>query len=124
MYIDKKILIVDDDPSIVELLKIVLEDYGFKTVSAYDGEEAIEKIKKERPDLVLLDIMLPTKDGYFVLDEIKKMPEFKILPIVIISAKIREVDISFGIQKGATDYFTKPLDIDKLISRVKELLQS
>lgn len=119
---DKKILIVDDDPPIVELLKLTLENAGFKTLSAYDGDEAIEKIKDGKPDLILLDIMLPTKDGYSVLDELKSSSEFKILPIVIISAKVREVDISFGLEKGADDYFTKPLDLDRLVLRVKELL--
>jgi len=120
--VDKKILIVDDDPPIVELLKLTLENAGFKTLSAYDGDEAIEKIKDGKPDLILLDIMLPTKDGYSVLDELKSSSEFKILPIVIISAKVREVDISFGLEKGADDYFTKPLDLDRLVLRVKELL--
>ena len=118
----KKILIVDDDPSIVELLKITLEKSGYRTDEAYDGDEAVEKIKKVKPDLVLLDIMLPTKDGYSVLDEIKSHSEFKILPIVIISAKVQEVDISFGLEKGADDYFTKPLDLDRLVARVEELL--
>lgn len=120
---DKKILIVDDDPAIVELLQITLEKAGFKTDSAYDGAEAVEKVKQGKPALVLLDIMLPTMDGYSVMDELRSSQEFKILPIVIISAKVREVDVSFGLEKGANDYFTKPLDLEKLVLRVKELLQ-
>ena len=120
---NKKILIVDDDPPIVELLKVTLEKSGFKTEVAYDGEEALEKTKSRKPDLILLDIMLPTKDGYSVLDELRASSEFKILPIVIISAKVQEVDISFGLEKGADDYFTKPLDLEKLVLRVQELLK-
>lgn len=118
-----KILIVDDDPPIVELLKFTLEKAGYKTVVAMDGEQALEKVKGENPDLVLLDIMLPTKDGYSVLEELRGNTEFKILPIVIISAKVQEVDISFGLELGANDYFTKPLDLDKLVKKVEALLE-
>jgi DNA-binding response OmpR family regulator len=118
----KKVLIVDDDPAIVELLKFTLEGAGYKTLIAVDGDEAMKTIKEKRPDLVLLDIMLPTKDGYSVLEEIRGGAEFKILPIVIISAKVQEVDISFGLELGANDYFTKPLDLDKLVNKVERLL--
>ena len=118
----QKILIVDDDPPIVELLKFTLESAGFRTVVAIDGNDALSKIQSERPDLVLLDIMLPTKDGYSVLEEIRGTSEFKILPIVIISAKVQEVDISHGISLGANDYFTKPLELDRLVGRVSDLI--
>ena len=116
-----KILIVDDDPPIVELLKFTLESSGYKTAVAYDGEEALKKVAEEKPDLILLDIMLPTKDGYSVLEELRG-GSHKILPIVIISAKVQEVDISFGLELGANDYLTKPLDLDKLVKRVGDLL--
>ncbi len=118
----QKILIVDDDPPIVELLKFTLESAGYRTAVAVDGDEALSKIETEKPDLVLLDIMLPTKDGYSVLEELRG-GRHKILPIVIISAKVQEVDISFGLELGANDYLTKPLDLDKLVKRVGELLE-
>lgn len=118
----KKILIVDDDPPIVELLKFTLDHAGYQTTVAVDGIEAVKKAQTEKPDLILLDIMLPTKDGYSVLEDLRGTEKFKILPIVIISAKVQEVDISFGIEKGANDYFTKPLDLDKLVMRVEELV--
>jgi DNA-binding response OmpR family regulator len=117
----KSILIVDDDPSTVELLKFTLEEAGYKALAANTGEEALEKIKKHKPDLVLLDIMLPMKDGYSVLEELRGTQAFKILPIVIISAKVQEVDISFGLELGANDYFTKPLDLPGLVQRVSDL---
>jgi len=118
-----KILIVDDDPPIVELLKFTLEGAGYRTVVASDGEEALKKARSEKPDLILLDIMLPTKDGYSVLEELRGESKSKILPIVIISAKVQEVDISFGLELGANDYFTKPLDLDKLVKKVADLLE-
>lgn len=118
-----KILIVDDDPPIIELLKFTLEEAGYETIVAMDGDETLEKVKEEKPDLVLLDIMLPTKDGYSVLEELRGNAKFKILPIIIISAKVREVDISFGLELGANDYFTKPLDLDRLVKKVKALLK-
>lgn len=118
-----KILIVDDDPPIVELLKFTLEEAGYETIVAMDGDETLEKVKEEKPDLVLLDIMLPTKDGYSVLEELRGNAKFKILPIVIISAKVQEVDISFGLELGANDYFTKPLDLDRLVKKVEALLK-
>ena len=118
----KTILIVDDDPPTVELLKFTIEDAGFKTLTAVTGEEALEKIKKQKPDLVLLDIMLPMKDGYSVLEELRGTQAFKLLPIVIISAKVQEVDISFGLELGANDYLTKPLDLPDLVKRVSDLL--
>jgi len=118
----KKILIVDDDPPIVELLKFTLESAGYKTVVAVNGEEAVAKVEREKPDLILLDIMLPTKDGYSVLEDLRGKVEHKILPIVIISAKVQEVDISFGLELGANDYLTKPLDLERLIKRVEELI--
>jgi len=117
-----RILIVDDDKAIVDLLKFTLEDAGYNTFAAYDGEEALTKIEKEKPDLVLLDIMLPTRDGYSVLEEVRGTQQFKILPVVIISAKVQEVDISFGLELGANDYFTKPLDLDVLVEKVGKLL--
>jgi len=119
----RKILIVDDDPPIVKLLKFALEDAGYETSVAVDGDEAERKVKEDRPDLVLLDIMLPTKDGYSVLEDLRGSSDFKILPIVIISAKVQEVDISYGLELGANDYFTKPLELDKLVKRVEELLK-
>ena len=119
----RKILIVDDDPPIVKLLKFTLEEAGYETAVAYDGDEAMKKVGDEKPDLVLLDIMLPTKDGYSVLEDLRGSSDFKILPIVIISARVREVDISYGLELGANDYFTKPLELDKLVKRVEELLK-
>ncbi len=118
----RTVLIVDDDPPTLELLRFTIEDAGYKAITATTGEEALEKIKKLKPDLVLLDIMLPTKDGYSVLEELRGTQAFKLLPIVIVSAKVQEVDISFGLELGANDYFTKPLDLPGLVKRVSELV--
>ncbi|MCX5726370.1 MAG: response regulator [Candidatus Saganbacteria bacterium] len=118
----KKILIVDDDPAVLELLKFAVESEKYSAVLAKDGKEALELTREERPDLILLDIMLPYIDGYNVLESLRKDKNLKILPIIVVSAKIREVDINFGLQLGANYYMTKPLDLDLLIERIKELL--
>ncbi|SHI16414.1 response regulator YycF [Sporanaerobacter acetigenes] len=117
---DKKILVVDDEKSIADILKFNLEKEGFMVEVAYDGEEAIEKVFKTSPDLVLLDIMLPKKDGFQVLKEIRK--ELKI-PVLMLTAKEEEVDKVLGLELGADDYVTKPFSMRELMARVKANLR-
>lgn len=117
---DKKILVVDDEKSIADIVKFNLEKEGFMVEVAYDGEEAVEKVFKTSPDLVLLDIMLPKKDGFQVLKEIRK--ELKI-PVLMLTAKEEEVDKVLGLELGADDYVTKPFSMRELMARVKANLR-
>jgi len=115
------ILVVDDEPRLVRLVRAVMEAVGYEVLSARDGEEALEVLAVEQPDLVLLDIMLPgDMDGY---DVCKRMREFSAVPIVMLTAKAREVDMLHGFDVGADDYLVKPFNAKELIARVKAVLR-
>src|SRR5690625_2098979 len=111
-----KILVVDDEKPIADILKFNLEKEGYEVVCAYDGYDAIELAEKENPDLVLLDIMLPGKDGNEVCREIRKT---QMMPIIMLTAKDSEIDKVLGLELGADDYVTKPFSNRELIARVK-----
>lgn len=115
-----KILIVDDDENICELLRLYLEKEGYETVVANDGEQAVALAQKHSPDLVLLDIMLPKLDGWQVCREIRKFSE---MPIIMITAKGEIFDKILGLELGADDYITKPFDTKEVIARVKAVLR-
>lgn len=121
--VKKIILVVDDEPDFVELVKDDLEANKYKVIVAYDGEEALEKAKTEKPDLIVLDIMLPKVDGFEVCRRLKVDEEHKDIPIIILSAKFQPVDIRFGEALGADAYLTKPLEEDMLLNKIKELLK-
>lgn len=112
----KKILIVDDEKNIVDILKFNLKKEGFATVEAYDGEQAIEMAVKEKPDLILLDVMLPKMDGFTVL---RKLRQSISTPILMLTAKEEEVDKVLGLELGADDYITKPFSQRELMARIK-----
>ena len=116
----KTILIVDDEKPIVDLLLYNLKAEGYNTIEAYDGETAIEMAFEQKPDLILLDIMLPKADGLTVC---KKIRNFMNVPIIIISAKGEEIDKILGLELGADDYITKPFSVRELIARVKANLR-
>ncbi len=115
-----KILIVDDDVNICELLRLYLEKDGFETVVAYDGEQAVEYAAKYSPDLILLDIMLPKLDGWQVCREIRKTSE---TPIIMLTAKGETFDKILGLELGADDYVSKPFDTKEVIARIKAVLR-
>lgn len=117
---DTRILVVDDEKSIADIIKFNLEKEGFVVNLAFDGEEAIAEAHRLLPDLILLDIMLPKKDGFQVLREIRG--EYKI-PILMLTAKEDEVDKVLGLELGADDYITKPFSMRELIARVKANLR-
>ena len=117
---DKKVLVVDDEKSIADIVKFNLKKEGYMVDLAYDGEEAIRKVYEVLPDLIILDIMLPKKDGFQVLKEIRK--EFKI-PVLMLTAKEEEVDKVLGLELGADDYITKPFSMRELVARVKANLR-
>lgn len=115
-----KILIVDDDTNICELLRLYIEKEGFKTLIANDGEEAVDTARKEAVDLILLDIMLPKLDGWQVCREIRK---FSDVPIIMITAKGEVFDKVLGLELGADDYIAKPFDTKEVVARIKAVLR-
>lgn len=115
-----KILIVDDDENICELLRLYLEKDGFSTVVANDGAQAVEFTEKYNPDLILLDIMLPKLDGWQVCREIRKTKE---TPIIMLTAKGETFDKILGLELGADDYVSKPFDTKEVIARIKAVLR-
>lgn len=116
----KKILIVDDEKNIVDILKYNLQKEGFETIEAYDGEEGLRMALECRPDLILLDIMLPKMDGFEVCRKIRQTLS---TPILMITAKEEEVDKVLGLEMGADDYITKPFSPRELMARVKANLR-
>ena len=115
-----KILIVDDDENICELLRLYLEKDGFDTIVANDGEQAVDFASKYSPDLILLDIMLPKLDGWQVCREIRKTSE---TPIIMLTAKGETFDKILGLELGADDYVSKPFDTKEVIARIKAVLR-
>lgn len=113
---NRKILVVDDEKPISDIIKFNLVKEGFNVITAYDGEEAVAKVKQSQPDLVLLDVMLPKLDGFQVL---RKIREHYAIPVIMLTAKEEEVDKVLGLELGADDYITKPFGMRELIARVK-----
>ncbi len=119
-----KILLIEDDKFLRTILEKKLKDEGFEVVSAVDGNEALEKIVTERPAMILLDIILPHKSGFLVLEQIKKDPEFKEIPILIISNLGQPEDVRKGLELGAVEYFVKTrVSLEELIRKIKEYSQ-
>lgn len=117
---NQKILVVDDEQPIADILKFNLEKEGYQVVVANDGDEAVRLAEEEDPDLMLLDIMLPNRDGNEVLREVRKT---KNMPIIMLTAKDSEIDKVLGLELGADDYVTKPFSNRELIARVKANLR-
>ena len=118
----KEILIVDDEPSIVVPIQFLMEQQGYNVLVAENGEDALDIIYKYKPDLILLDIMLPRIDGYEVCEIVRLDPRYRDIKIIFITAKGREVEIAKGLALGADAYITKPFSNIELVSKVKELL--
>ncbi|MBA5729970.1 response regulator transcription factor [Aerococcaceae bacterium INB8] len=116
----KKILVVDDEKPISDIITFNLSNEGYEIVTCFDGEDAIEKFKETKPDLVILDLMLPKKDGLEVCREIRKESA---VPIIMLTAKDSEIDKVLGLELGADDYVTKPFSNRELMARVKANLR-
>lgn len=119
----RKILIIEDDKDIVEMLEYNLQDEGYQTISALNGEMGIALAGKERPDLIILDIMLPIMDGFEVCRTLKNDDRVAHIPIIILSAKSQETDKVVGLELGADDYVTKPFSPRELIARTRAILR-
>jgi two-component system alkaline phosphatase synthesis response regulator PhoP len=118
----KKILIVDDEVDLVETLRFPLEIEGYHVLVAHNGEDALNQARKENPDLILLDLMLPKLDGYKVCRLLKFDERYKHIPILMLTAKTQEKDKVLGMDTGANEYITKPFEMDDLIKKVKAYL--
>ena len=117
-----KIVVIDDEADVVFLMRKILEKMGHEVIPAYSGEEGLEKVIAEKPDLVILDLMMPGIDGYEVLERIRKNPETEKIPVIIVSAKNNEEDIVRGIKLGANDYFSKPFNEKILLTKIDSIL--
>ena len=118
-----KILIADDEPNILISLEFLMKREGFEVVLARDGQEALEAIKKERPALVLLDVMMPIKTGFDVCSEVRANDDLRDTLIVMLTAKGRDTDVAKGLALGANAYMTKPFSTKDLVQKVRELLE-
>ncbi len=118
----KRILIADDEPNIVASLEFLMEQSGFEVRVVTNGREALEDIASFRPDLVLLDVMMPVKSGYEVCQALRADPATKHIKIIMLSAKGRELEVTKGLSLGADAYVTKPFSTRELVAQVKALL--
>lgn len=118
-----KILIVDDEKDIVDLISYNMEKEGFSAVKAYDGEAALHSVKKQNPDLIILDLMMPKMNGLDVCRAVRRNPQTAGVPIIMLTAKGEEIDKIIGLEVGADDYVTKPFSVKELIARVRSILR-
>ncbi len=117
-----KILVVDDEINITQILEFSIGSEGYEVITARNGEDAIDKARREQPDLIVLDIMMPKIDGYEACRILKANPLTKNIPVVLLTAKGRDIDKRLGYEVGATDYIVKPFSPSKLIDRIQQLL--
>jgi len=117
-----KILVVDDENQMVLMVQMRLEAAGYEVITAYDGEEGLEKAKNENPDVIILDIMMPKMDGYQVCSHLKSDEQYQQIPIIILSAKTQKSDIEKSLEAGADAHVTKPFDPPVLLAKIKEVL--
>ena len=118
----KKVLIVDDEPNIVLSVEFLMKREGHEVVTAADGQAAMDILAEERPDLMILDVMMPRKNGFEVCAEVRADPQMAQMPILMLTAKGREAEMKKGLSLGADAYITKPFSTHELVARVNELL--
>lgn len=119
----KKIFLVDDEKDMVEVVTSRLRSNNYDVITAYDGQEALNKAHKEKPDLIILDLMLPKMDGYKVCGLLKSDSRYAKIPIIVFTARAQESDIKLAKEVGADAYITKPFESQALIAKIKELLK-
>jgi len=118
----KRILVVDDEQELIKAVQIRLEHAGYEVLTAYGGQEALDRVSKERPDLILLDIMMPGIDGFEVLRRLKNKPETSLIPIIMLTAKGETGSLIKAGDLGTTDYIIKPFDTEELLDLVKKYI--
>ncbi len=121
--ISKTIAVIDDEPDIVELLSSNLKKNGFKVKEFLDGDSFLKSLKDDLPDLIILDLMLPDSDGFEICKYLRREDKFSHIPIIILTARVDEMDKILGLELGADDYITKPFSPRELIARVKAVLR-
>ncbi|MFN2290694.1 MAG: response regulator transcription factor [Anaerolineae bacterium] len=119
----QRILVVDDDPELVRLLGAYLEQSGFQVLAAYDGETALHILRRERPDLMLLDLMLPDRDGWDVTRIVRADPDIGSVPIIMLTARVEDYDRILGLEMGSDDYVVKPYNPREVVARVRAVLR-
>jgi len=119
-----KILLVDDEPDLVQVVAMRLQVAGYEVVSAYDGQAGLEKVKEVKPDLVILDLMMPKLDGYKACRLLKFDERTKKIPVLIFTARAQEQDIKLATECGADAYLTKPFEAQVLLEKIKDLLEA
>jgi two-component system alkaline phosphatase synthesis response regulator PhoP/two-component system response regulator VicR len=117
-----KILAVDDERSVIRLIQVNLERAGYEVAAAYDGREALEKIGQEKPDLIILDVMMPFVDGFEVLRNVKANPETNGIPVIMLTVRAQDADILHGYETGAVRYLTKPFGATEIVTAVTDVL--
>jgi len=122
--VPKKILVVDDEKHIVRLVQANLDRAGYTVVTANDGKEALQKVADENPDLVVLDVMMPYMDGFEVLQNLRRNPSTRDIPVIMLTAKAQDADVFKGWQSGVDCYLTKPFNPMELLSFVKRIFDS
>jgi DNA-binding response OmpR family regulator len=120
----KTILVVDDEPSIGRVVQFKLQQEGFRVAVATDGLEGLAKVKEEKPDLILLDLMMPGMDGFEVCRRLRASPETAATPVIILTARGQETDRIKGSELGVLDFYTKPFSPQKLLERVREVFKA
>jgi two-component system alkaline phosphatase synthesis response regulator PhoP len=118
----KKILVADDEPNILISLEFLLKREGYEVVVAHNGAEALERVRADRPDMAILDVMMPLRNGFEVCQDLRADPEFKDFRIMMLTAKGRDTEVSKGLALGADVYMTKPFATKELIAKVKALI--
>ena len=121
--VKQRILVVDDDKAVVRLIRGYLEQAEYEVLVAYNGETAVHMIRRELPDLVLLDLMLPDRDGYDIIRTIRHDPQLALLPIILVTARVTDTDKIVGLELGADDYITKPYNPREVVARVRARLR-
>jgi DNA-binding response OmpR family regulator len=119
----KRILVVDDEVDILDMVVLRLKASGYEVISALDGQEAFDKARKENPDLMILDLMLPKMDGYKVCGLLKRDARYAHIPIILFTARAQDTDIKMGEEVGADAYISKPFEAQALLGKIKELLK-
>ena len=122
-FMPKNVLVVDDEPNIVLSIKFLLTQECYEVRTASSGEEALQALAERVPDLILLDVMMPRPDGYEVCQQIRATPEWKDIPVIMLTAKTRDIEKEKGFAMGADDYITKPFATKELVARVQALLK-
>ncbi len=118
------VLVVDDEPNIVVSLEFLMKQAGYDVRVARDGEEALRAIERRKPRLVLLDVMMPKRNGYDVCQSIRGNPDWRDIRIIMLTAKGREIEVEKGLALGADDYITKPFSTREVVARVRKLIDA